>query len=86
MRGQGRGHARWPAPLRSLLRAFGPQDTTTGGLEQGKCEGDLRSPAHAGLGDLSRTLLVLPLTAVHSSDACRLLPSHSAGASCFLLQ
>ncbi|NP_001171261.1 phosphatase and actin regulator 3 isoform 4 [Mus musculus] len=34
MRGQGRGHARWPAPLRSLLRAFGPQDTTTGGLEQ----------------------------------------------------
>ncbi|XP_021047818.1 phosphatase and actin regulator 3 isoform X3 [Mus pahari] len=34
MRGQGRGHARWSAPLRSLLRALGPQDTTTGGLEQ----------------------------------------------------
>lgn len=66
MRGQGRGHTRWPVPLRSLLRALGPQDTTTRGLEQGKCEGDLGSPAHAGLADLSRAPLVLPLTAAHS--------------------
>ncbi|XP_055452250.1 phosphatase and actin regulator 3 isoform X2 [Psammomys obesus] len=34
MRGQGRGHARWPAPLRSLLRTLGPQDATTQGLAQ----------------------------------------------------
>ncbi|XP_038961479.1 phosphatase and actin regulator 3 isoform X2 [Rattus norvegicus] len=34
MRGQGRGHARWPTPLRSLLRALGPQDTIPRDLEQ----------------------------------------------------
>uniref|UniRef100_A0A8C2QC18 Phosphatase and actin regulator n=1 Tax=Cricetulus griseus TaxID=10029 RepID=A0A8C2QC18_CRIGR len=34
MRGQGRGHTRWPAPLRSLLRALGPQDAAAQGLEQ----------------------------------------------------
>lgn len=73
MRGQGRGHARWPAPLRSLLRALGPQDAAAQGLAQGKCEGDLGSRAHVGLGDLLRAP-VLSLTAAHSQDA-RCAPS-----------
>ncbi|CAO2577404.1 hypothetical protein LEMLEM_LOCUS87 [Lemmus lemmus] len=40
MRGQGRGHARWPAPLRSLLRALGPQDAAAAqSLAQGQTPG-----------------------------------------------
>lgn len=61
MRGQGRGHARWPAPLRSLLRALEPQDATAAqGLAQGKCEGDLGSRAHVELGDLLGVPLYCP--------------------------
>lgn len=61
MRGQGRGHARWPAPLRSLLRALEPQDAAAAqGLAQGKCEGDLGSRAHVELGDLLGVPLYCP--------------------------
>lgn len=47
MRGRGGGRASWPAPVRSLLRAFGARDAAAAarGPEQGKRRGASRSPA-----------------------------------------
>lgn len=79
MRGRGGGRARWPAPVRSLLRAFGARDAaaTARGPAQGK---RAARGAGVGLGAGGPGACVLPLTAA-GCLGYPLRPQHRGGAS-----